>query len=73
MEHIFDRIDKKLRDYSIENKKAPKYLILGLNSLAYLRDELDLPVDDSLPYYKGFKIVVDESEDMMDASTVDFV
>lgn len=55
---IIDSLDKSAK----EERKKKKYLILDPYSLAALREEIGLDIEDDLTEYHGYKVQVKEDE-----------
>jgi hypothetical protein len=55
---IVDALDKTAK----ESRKVKRYLVLDPYSLAALREEIGLDVEDDLTEYHGYKIQVKEDE-----------
>jgi hypothetical protein len=69
---IFDLLDIKYKAYLKKHNAAPDYLVLDLYSLIQLKDELNIPADDSLPSYKSCMIAVLTSEDFYESKHIHY-
>lgn len=57
---IQNKLTNMILDYLKHHNRLPKYLIISSDDIAFLREDLNIPIEQDIKTFQGITLIVDE-------------